>query len=188
MSRPVQRQRPCWATIMSRGSAVRALASAMLLILPAMLAGSVAGPAYAAPGDPGDVPAAAMETTMVERVTVYAPADTGAAEQQSVLTLVSTLPGSINLSRWPSPWSPNRGVRHRRRPRSSNARLSSRRAPWASPWRTQATRVRTFGSPAAVTNSPPRYRFWSTICRRWRRPRHSALIKRGRTSAWPATR
>ncbi|MET0701155.1 MAG: hypothetical protein ABWY93_15985 [Mycobacterium sp.] len=49
---------------MSRGGTVRALASAMLLLLPAMLAGSVASPAYAAPGDPGDVPVAAVDTTM----------------------------------------------------------------------------------------------------------------------------
>ena len=36
---------------MSRSSVARSLASAVLLILPAMLAGSVAGPAHALPGD-----------------------------------------------------------------------------------------------------------------------------------------
>ena len=39
---------------MSRGAVARALAWVMLLVMPATLAGSVAGSAYAQPGDPGD--------------------------------------------------------------------------------------------------------------------------------------
>ena len=39
---------------MRRGATARALAWVILLVLPSLLAGSVAGPAYAKPGDPGE--------------------------------------------------------------------------------------------------------------------------------------
>ncbi len=126
---------------------------------------------------------------VLERITIYAPTDANAAEQQAVLTLVSTLARiysalKLDIAVVDHP----RGAVPPPAPLGWPVRLSSRPAPKASPSKVRGHQAPTFGSRATVTHSRLRWHCSSMACSRSHRRPQPVSTKAGPNPPWTATR